>query len=183
MNIYGKRVVLRAMTRNDLGMIVEMFNDPEIERQAGGWSFPLSSEQQSRWFEEHMDGEEKSFIIEDYKLGPVGVVRLFDLNWKNRNVVIGFKIGKKEHRGQGIGTDAYMAIIRYCFDELGLHRINASYLESNIASQKVHSKCGFVVEGRIRDSQYQKGKWVDVISVGLLEKDYRSLIKHNHYWD
>lgn len=32
MNIYGKKVVLRAMERSDCEFVREMFNDPEIEK-------------------------------------------------------------------------------------------------------------------------------------------------------
>lgn len=183
MNILGKRVVLRAMTKNDTDMVVRMFNNPDIERLVGGWSFPLSAEQHLRWFEAHMNGDIRNFVIDDSDFGAVGILRLSNLDWKNKNVTLGFKIDKKEHRGKGIGTDAYMAIIRYCFDELGLHRIKSSYLDFNAASQAVHKKCGFVEEGRMRESHYQNGRWVDLILTGLLEEEYRKLIRLNHYWD
>lgn len=183
MNIYGKRVVLRAMTRKDSGMILKMFNDPEIEQQVGGWSFPLSAEQQDRWFDNHMNDADKRFVIEDSEFGAVGILRFSDLDWKNKEATIGFKIADQEHRGKGIGTDAYMAMIRYCFDELGLHRINASYFDNNIASKTVHQKCGFVEEGKTRESKFQNGRYYDMVFVGLLEREYRNLVSETRYWD
>lgn len=76
-----------------------------------------------------------------------------------------------------------MAILRYCFDELGLHRINASYFDDNVASKTVHKKCGFVEEGTSRESHYQNGKFIDMVFAGLLEGEYRSLVANNHYRD
>ena len=41
MNIYGKFVVLRAMEMEDCELVINMFNDPEIESLVVGWAFPL----------------------------------------------------------------------------------------------------------------------------------------------
>ena len=53
MNIKGKIVTLRAITQNDLQLICDMFNDPELENLVVGWAFPISIEQQKKWFENH----------------------------------------------------------------------------------------------------------------------------------
>lgn len=182
MNIHGKRVILRAMTKKDAEMIVSMFNDPETERLVGGFCYPMSVEQQERYIETHASSEDKTFVIDDRELGAVGIVRLADINWKNRSASVGFKIASGEHRGKGVGTDAYMALLRYCFDELGLHRVEASYLCGNKASEKVHEKCGFKVEGTARQALFHCGKWHDLTLVSLLEEDYRELIAKNNYW-
>ena len=42
MNIVGKVVTLRAMTLDDMQMMCDMFNDPNMESKVIGWAFPLS---------------------------------------------------------------------------------------------------------------------------------------------
>ena len=37
MNIYGKKVVLRAIELSDCALIQDMFNDPEMENLVVGW--------------------------------------------------------------------------------------------------------------------------------------------------
>ena len=51
MNIKGKIVTLRQMARDDMQMICDMFNDPELENLVVGWAFPLSIEQQQQWLD------------------------------------------------------------------------------------------------------------------------------------
>ena len=42
MNIYGKSIVLRAISESDASLLLQMINDPETERMLGGSSFPVS---------------------------------------------------------------------------------------------------------------------------------------------
>ena len=65
MNIYGKKVVLRAMEKTDSDLIIGMFNDPEVEDLVVGWSFPVSRFAQEKWLDAHY-GDQKNlrFVIE-----------------------------------------------------------------------------------------------------------------------
>lgn len=97
MNIYGKKVVLRAMERSDCEFVREMFNDPEIEKLVIGWSFPLSAYSQEQWFLTHYaDHNNLRFVIETSEDGPTGIATLTDIDWKNRKAVHGIKLAKKK---------------------------------------------------------------------------------------
>lgn len=184
MNIKGKIVTLRAMTKDDLKMICDMFNDPEIENLVVGWSFPLSYEQQEKWFENNMNDQKNfRFVIETPEDGAVGIATLTDIDWKNRCADHGIKLAKKERRSKGIGTDTVMSIMRYAFDELGLHRLEGSWFDSNVASKGLYTKCGWKEEGVKREYVYKHGEWRDLTIVGILESDYRDLVKKNNYWN
>lgn len=184
MNIYGKTVVLRAMEKTDCEMVREMFNDNGIEDLVVGWAFPLSQYAQEKWFENHYSDQKSfRFIIETEKDGPVGIATLTDIDWKNRRATHGIKLSSKERRAKGIGTDAVMAIMRYAFDELGLHRLDGSWFDTNIASKRLYKKCGWVEEGIKREYVFKKGAFRNLTVVGILASEYYSLIERNHYWD
>ena len=51
MNLKGKKVFLRAIEKEDLEFLREMINDPEMEKNVGGWSFPISKYEQEKWYE------------------------------------------------------------------------------------------------------------------------------------
>lgn len=183
MNIYGKRVVLRAMEKEDCELVREMFNDPEIENLVVGWSFPLSRYSQEKWFENHYNEQNFRFIIETEEDGALGVATLLDIDWKNRMAEHGIKIANKERRGKGIGTDTVMAIMRYAFDELQLNRLNSSWFEDNLPSKSMYMKCGWKEEGRRRKFIYKHGKYRDLIETGVLAEDYYKLVETTKYWD
>lgn len=184
MNIKGKIVTLRAMSKDDLEMICDMFNDPELENFVVGWSFPLSYEQQNAWFEKNMNDKKNfRFVIEVSEDGAVGIATLTNIDWKNRTATHGIKLANKKNRTKGIGTDTVMAIMRYAFDELGLHRLDGSWFDENVASKGLYKKCGWKEEGVKRSCVYKHGRWHDLTVVGALESDYREAVERLKYWE
>lgn len=184
MNIKGKFVTLRAMTKADMEMICDMFNDPDMEHSVVGWAFPISLEQQYVWFESHMgDQSNHRFVVETEDDGALGIATLTDIDWKNRSACHGMKLANRQSRGKGIGTDTVMAVMRYAFDELGLHRLDTGILDENVASKALYKKCGWKEEGMKRSSIYKGGEWKNLVLVGILDEDYRKTAARLGYWD
>lgn len=183
MNIKGKVVTLRAIEIEDLEMMREMLNDPEIESLVVGWAFPVSKYQQQQWYEDNInDNNNQRFIIETEEDGPIGIATLLNIDWKNRKAAHGIKLSNKERRSKGIGTDTVMAIMKYAFDELQLNRLDGSWFDDNIASKKLYFKCGWSVEGTIRKCIFKNGEFRDLDIVGILKEDYHKLVRNNKYW-
>lgn len=183
MNICGNKVVLRAMEKSDCDFVREMFNDPELESLVVGWAFPLSAYSQEQWFiNHHADQENFRFVIETPEDGAVGIATLTDIDWKNKRAMHGIKLANKKNRARGVGTDAVMAIMRYAFDELGLHRLDGSWFEDNTASIRLYTKLGWKAEGVRREYIYKGGKYRDLVMVGILASDYYGLVENMQYW-
>ena len=75
-------------------------------------------------------------------------------NARDDNGEIGYWIGRP-YWGQGYATEAAREVVRYGFEELGLHRVHANHLGSNPASGKVLEKVGMTREGT-RPEHYKK---------------------------
>lgn len=184
MNIYGKRVMLRAMEKEDCEFVRSMFNDPQMEKLVIGWAFPLSRYAQEKWYEEHYGDKDFRFIVEMQRGGePLGIATLLDIDWKNRMAQHGIKIAASEHRHKGVGTDSVMAIMRYAFDELGLNRLNGAWFPDNESSKRMYMKCGWKEEGVRRNYIYKNGRYHDLCETGILAEEYCELIRSNHYWE
>lgn len=75
--------------------------------------------------------------------------------------------------GKGIITTAVGNTLDFCFRELELNKVTISTLPSNIASQKIALKHGFVQEGILRQEfKSGEGKLEDVVYFGLLKEEY-----------
>jgi RimJ/RimL family protein N-acetyltransferase len=61
-------------------------------------------------------------------------------------VEVGYRF-LKEHWGNGYATESALASLAWGFDELGLNRIVAVALETNVASRRVLEKCGLTEIG------------------------------------
>jgi ribosomal-protein-alanine N-acetyltransferase len=73
-----------------------------------------------------------------------------------------------EERNKGYMTEALRAVIRYAFDGLDLHRIEAAVMPLNLPSLRVVQKLGFQQEGVSRNYLKINGEWEDHTRWALL---------------
>ncbi|MDY0143717.1 MAG: GNAT family protein [Bacteroidales bacterium] len=172
MNIYGQKVVLRALELEDMQFLQEMLNDPEMERMVIGWSFPTSKKQQLMWYENIVNDKLNHRFAISYDNKFVGVSTLTKIDWKNRSANHGIKLHSSTPKGIGIATDAIYATMKYAFEELQLNRLGGSFLDYNIASQKLYEKCGWKKEGVYRQSIFKNNAYHDEYPTAILKGDY-----------
>ncbi|MEM1200466.1 MAG: GNAT family protein [Pseudomonadota bacterium] len=79
----------------------------------------------------------------------------------------------KTHAGKGIGTEMARELIRFGFDDLGVHRITAEVAVENEPCLRVMAKLGMIREGVARDCIWAQGRWWTEVQFGLLERDPR----------
>lgn len=77
-----------------------------------------------------------------------------------QNCYLGYFVGE-EHNGRGYATAAVRLAVRYAFDELGLHRVQANVMTTNPRSARVLEKAGFRKEGRALRYLQIAGRWED----------------------
>lgn len=74
---------------------------------------------------------------------------------------------------RGVATAAGRLVVSIAFEELRLHRLEASVMPRNGASVRVLEKIGFHHEGRARGSLLIAGRWEDHLRFGMLADDPR----------
>ncbi|MFE4174989.1 GNAT family N-acetyltransferase [Streptomyces sp. NPDC056909] len=77
-----------------------------------------------------------------------------------RNAILGYWIDAA-YLNRGLATRAVEEVCRAARDELGLHRVEASTLLANAASQRVLRKCGFELFGTAPLYLHIDGEWRD----------------------
>ena len=172
MNICGKKVVLRFIEPSDLEEIRNMTNDAEQEYMIGGWSLPAAVKHQQDWYQRILTDKNNLRLAIDYNGSFVGLVTLTNIDWKNRRAESGIRLTIDAPKQQGIGTDALMSLLSYAFEELNLHRVYATIIEHNQPSRKLYAKCGFTVEGMMRQSIYKKNSYNHELQLGILKSEF-----------
>ncbi len=76
-----------------------------------------------------------------------------------------------QHRGKGVMPIALNSALGWVFGGLGLHRVQYRHAEANKASQRIAEKCGFTLEGRLRDEQMVDDQRVDMLLWSRLATD------------
>lgn len=175
MNILNEEIVLRAVEQEDIQLLKDLINDPEIENMVVGWSFPVSTHQQINWINSiSSDQRNIRFIIDIHKVGAIGLASLTNIDFKNGTATVNIKLRKESNiRKKGTGYKVINMLINYGFNQLNLNCLVANILSYNTASQKLFEKCGFVSEGILRNRVYKNGDYQDLISYSLLRSEYK----------
>ena len=173
MNIYGEKIVLRAIETSDNEMLLEMLNDPETEMMVGGGSWPQSLSGQMKWFNELKDSPMvlRCIIADKNDNSPLGMLILDEIDRKNGTGHIHIKLRKGDTRGKGYGTDSVNIMVKYAFEELRLNCIFCNILVYNKASIRLFEKCGFHKVGVLRSRIYKRGEYHDVYAFSKLASD------------
>lgn len=172
MNLKGEKVLLRAVEKEDLEFLRKMINDPEMERAVVGWSFPISKIEQEKWFENQIQNKNNIRYIIEVDKKSIGLATITNIDWKNRKACHGVKLFSNEVKGKGYGTDTVNTIMKYAFEELQLNKLYSTILEYNIPSLNLYKKCGWHVDGILRESTFKQNKYVNELAVSILKKDY-----------
>jgi ribosomal-protein-alanine N-acetyltransferase len=83
---------------------------------------------------------------------------------------LGYWMGEPFAR-RGHMTAAVRAVAPFAFGALGLHRLEAACIPTNVASTRLLQKCGFVREGLAREYLCINGKWQDHLLFARLRDD------------
>lgn len=173
----NKIIYLRAFEVDDYLTSIRWRNDDGIWSQLGGIKYFVSSNYEKKWIEDAIFDSKNIRLAVCLKDGDkyVGNVSITNINTANRSGISNILIGDRSCWGQGVGTEAYQLLLDYAFNERGFHRIEALVLEDNVASLKMHQKCGFKKEGTLRESVFKNGRWQNQVVLSILENEFRQL--------
>jgi len=174
--IYGERIRLRALKRDDLPLFVHWLNDPEVI-QGIMQTLPFSLEDEEDWYAgvRKKPQEERPLVIEiltEEGWEPIGNCGLFGIDWRSRQAEFGIVIGAKNHWSRGYGSEALRLIIQHGFNTLNLNRISLRVFANNPRAIRAYEKVGFVQEGCLRQGYYQNGGYVDIFIMSILRSDW-----------
>jgi RimJ/RimL family protein N-acetyltransferase len=172
MSIAGKKIRLRAIERSDIPTFVRWMNDPEVTQYLVTY-MPMSQAQEERWFEAQLEQHDGFILgIETLDGKLIGNVGLAHIDWKNRRAGLGVVLGEKEYWGQGYGTDAITALLGFAFKQMNLHSVHLTTYEYNKRAIRCYEKCGFKLEGRMRQAHFYDGQYHDELMMGVLRKEF-----------
>ncbi|HWG84423.1 MAG TPA: GNAT family protein [Deinococcales bacterium] len=85
---------------------------------------------------------------------------------------IGYELDP-DYWGRGLATEAARAMARFAFERLSLHRLESHCIAENTGSARVLEKLRMRLEGRMRDREFFKGRYWDVLHYAVLEDEWR----------
>lgn len=171
----GKLIKLRAYKKEELPLVVEYINDPEVKRNVNpGIPYIYTLEDEEKWYENcSASNDTYHFAIETLDTREyIGGCGINEVDFKNSKVTIGIFIGNKEYWGKGYGTDAIKTLTSFIFDQMNINKIKLSVYAFNKRAMRCYEKCGFKVEGTLHQELFRDGAYHDEFVMALLREDY-----------
>lgn len=177
-----ERFVLRPFTVADAPDVQRLAGEREIAATTLAIPHPYPDGFAETWISDHAESwkerREIRFAITDASsekstAGELLGASVLKLQLEHHEAEVGYWVGKP-HWGRGIASEVAAELVRYAFEEMGLHRVHAFCLTNNPASGRVLEKAGLRYEGTNREAICKWGEFFDVAMYGLLRSDFDS---------
>lgn len=170
----GKKVRLRAYKKEDVEYAWKYINDEEIKRcLIPGIPYPMTLEEEEKWYQEQSAFRDTyNFAIETLEEGKyIGGCGINKVDWKNSVATVGIFIGK-DYLSRGYGTDAMNTLVGFIFNQMNINKVKLNVYSFNERAIKSYKKCGFKLEGTLRQEIFRDGKYYDEYVMGILREEY-----------
>lgn len=169
-------VTLRSRTEADVDVLFQLAADLSTWEERGPSSpAPLTrAAYEARMAEADSDASSPNvrFVV-DVDGVAVGSVSLFEFDHLARHAEVGIAL-VADARGKGIGTAAISQIVEFAFVRCNLRRVHLQVIESNLGAIRAYEKAGFMLEGRQREHAWVRGRYEDILVMGLLRSEWES---------
>ena len=167
------RLRLRAYTEADIAELLLLIGTREVAATTLRIAHPYT-EQDARGFLQLAQEPDKLWLAitlrtDGRQIGGMGL----RLDLQHQHGEIGYWLGVP-YWGQGYATEAAREMMRYGFEDLGLHRIYASHFGHNPASGRILRKLGMRYEGCQRQHLRKWDRYVDSELYGILREEWRA---------
>lgn len=170
----GETVFLRPPVKGDREEFLAL-NRASKHFHRGLVSPPAQPEQFSSFLERSRRPDCACFLVcrvaDGAIIGSVNLSQIFRGGFQN--AYLGYYVGGSYAR-RGYMTEALQLALRYAFQELKLHRLEANIQPANAASIALVKRAGFSREGFSRRYLKIAGRWRDHERWALIAEDWKS---------
>jgi RimJ/RimL family protein N-acetyltransferase len=166
------RLRIRPYCEADISELLPLVGAPEVAATTLRIAHPYT-EQDARAFLELVKEPDKSWLAitlraDGRQIGGIGL----RIEPQHQHAELGYWLGVPCW-GRGYATEAAREVLRYGFEDLGLHRIFASHFKHNPASGTILKKLGMHYEGCQREHLRKWDQFVDSELYGILRREWQ----------
>ncbi|MBQ9781160.1 MAG: GNAT family N-acetyltransferase [Clostridia bacterium] len=101
----------------------------------------------------------------------IGTCGFTSFDFVSDSAEIGYVLNPEYH-GRGLATEAVREVLRFGFEDLSLHRIEAKFMKENTRSQMLMERVGMQFEGYAREAMKVKGQYRTIGRYGILRHEW-----------
>ena len=172
-NLETERLLLRRVDSNDVKEIFALRSNPETMKYIPR---PLVKTDEDAlehiaMIDTKIDNNEGINWAITLKDNPklIGIIGHYRIKPEHYRAEIGYML-LPEYQGKGIISEAVKEAVKYGFNVMNLHSIEAIIAPENYGSAKVLEKNGFVKEAHLRENEFYEGRFLDTVIYSILNK-------------
>lgn len=171
--LIGTTVRLEPLTETVFDDYWAALADPEVLRLTGTHT-PFEAEQVRTVLRNRSQQHDRAdwAILRQHDGVFLGEAVINNFNPHNESASYRILLGPA-HFSRGYGTEATRLVVDYAMDRIGLHRLELNVFASNPRARRVYQKCGFQLEGTLRDALQWDGVFIDTHKMAILRTDPR----------
>lgn len=174
----NNQIAIRPITIEDTEKIVNWRNSINVRKNLYCQD-PLSTGQHINYFHNYIETRKViQFIIaviEKGKQKDIGTTFIKNIDFHSRKAEFGIFIGDDTTRGKGYGAQATRLTVKYAFEQLMLNRVYLTVFEDNSMAINAYKKCGFKVEGILKQDYLRDKFFIDVVIMGITRTDWKGI--------
>ena len=166
-------LLFRRPELRDASTLLVLKNNKKAAGLLGGVYHEYTLQDIENWIVFHNENkDEVLFVVED-KISSrlIGHVGLYKIDRVAKKTEYGILLADDNSRGKGYGTKCTQTMVKYAFDVLGMHKVTAEVLSENAPSLAMFKKCGFAIDGCLRDEVFKNDRYYDVMSLSILANE------------
>ena len=161
-NHNGLTIVLRALSKEDIPVLVEHFSSMKVHLYTKG-IFAQTLENELEWYEKNRkdpDGVTWAIQPEGYQF-PIGVTSLHHINSRENSCGSGIIIWDPAWWGKGVAGAAHLGRTLFAADYLNRWTIRSSVRVANDASRRALERVGYTIWGTEPACILRANEWLD----------------------
>lgn len=171
LELYTDRLRVRSVKDSDWHAFYALHSDPQINQYV---RIPDPEEVIRQKFLQHSEswfygsGNWCSLVIETLDTNQfIGLTGFYCQSVAEQRAEVGYMLAKSAH-GKGYATESLQALIDWACLSFNVHKFVGHCAKENHSSARVLQKCGFQLEGILREQVNIGGHWFDECAYGLL---------------
>lgn len=170
------RLLLRKVVADDAAMVLKGYSDHRVNQYMSvAYQNLVEVQVQLEWYDELLNKKNGIWwgvcLRENGEMIGNGGFHLW--NEKHNSAEIGYWI-LPEFQKKGFASESVTAMIKFGFDEMHLHRIEAIVESENVISSAMLKSLGFSLDGIRRECERVNGKYINLEIWSLLSSDLKS---------
>lgn len=177
------QVILRPVIKDDYACFKACWSNIEVRKYIASSKLKTYSELKETFEHIFKSRDQKYYfaytIFDRSSSKAIGYFYFYFINNIASHLKIGFEL-IPDFWNKGIMTEVLKIILKYLFEGIELNKVCAEVNAEHKASRKVLEKCGFNLEGILRENDYyyHLDKFCDDVQYGILRKDWKQRFFH-----